>query len=246
MNPKPFRIIPCAEWKALAPKSYISHAGKPSRIIFHHTAGHHPELDGKQDTVSYEESCAYARSIQNYHMGHNGWNDSGHNFLVTRGGFILEGRHGSLSAVQSGKMVVSAHCPGQNDQPGVEHEHLGSEPMTPIQYQAALWLATWICRHCAVDPKQIKGHRDYFATSCPGSLYALLPKLRKDVAVALKPPKSLPKPKPPPGYWQVTKTFYDGNTKTEKTSALRLWALRQGNLIKKGVRDVRAHWIETG
>jgi hypothetical protein len=73
-----------------------------------------------------------------------------------------------------------------------------------------------------------------------------LPKLRKDVAVALKPPKSLPKPKPPPGYWQVTKTFYDGNTKTEKTSALRLWALRQGNLIKKGVRDVRAHWIETG
>jgi N-acetylmuramoyl-L-alanine amidase len=63
------------------------------------------------------------------------------------------------------------------------------------------------------------------------------------------PPK--PKPKPPPkpklsGYWLVTKTYYDGHTVTAKTGALRLWTLKQGNLAKKGIRDVRAHWVETG
>lgn len=244
MNPKPFRIIPCAEWKALPPKGAIQQvSAKPVRMIFHHTAGHHPELDGKQNTVSYQESCAYARSIQNYHMGHNGWLDSGHNFLVTRGGYILEGRHGSIAAVQKGKMVVSAHCPGQNDQPGVEHEHLGTEAMTPIQYEAAVWLAAWIARSCAFDPKRIAGHRDYFSTSCPGSLYSLLPKFRQDVAKALKP---APQPKLG-GYWQVTRTFHDGHqAPAEKTRSILLWATTHPLQKQKGVRHVDFHWIETG
>ena len=108
MNPKPFRVIPCSEWGAQQPKSAIQGAGKPSRIIFHHTAGHHPELDKVPATESYEESVAYAKAIQQSHF-RNGWADSGHNFLVTRAGYIFEGRHGSLAAVKAGKMVVSAH-----------------------------------------------------------------------------------------------------------------------------------------
>ena len=191
MNPKPFRIIPCGEWRAAPPKSAIQIvSAKPVRAIFHHTAGHHAELDGKFATVNYAESIAYAKSIQAFHMKGNGWVDSGHNFLVTRGGYILEGRHRSIAQVQRGQMVVSAHCPGQNEQPGVEHEHIDPEPMTAIQYEAAVWLYAWICRSCKIDPKQIKGHRDYFATACPGSLYSKLPQLRKDVAKALAPPSS--------------------------------------------------------
>jgi hypothetical protein len=65
----------------------------------------------------------------------------------------------------------------------------------------------------------------------------------------LKATQRLPKPKPPPkkigGYWLITHSFYDGHSVTTKTGALRLWVLRQGNLQKKGVRDVRAHWVET-
>lgn len=240
MDPKPFRIIPCAEWHAKPPKGYIAHAGKPNKIIFHHTAGHVPN---KAAGETYAEACAYALSIQNYHMSGNGWNDSGHNFLVTRGGFILEGRHGSISAVQGGKMVVSAHCPTQNTQPGIEHEHLGAESMTAIQYQASVWLHAWTCKHTGIKPANIKGHKDYYSTSCPGNLYSLLPKLRQDVASELKPSK--PPPKKLSGHWQVTKTFHDGQKKTEDVGALRVWVLRQGNLAKKGVRDVKAHWVET-
>ena len=246
MEPRPFRIIPCSEWKARQPKGAIARTGKPDKAIFHHTAGHVPNSAPGE---TYAEACAYARSIQNYHMDSNGWNDSGHNFLVTRGGYILEGRHGSLAAVKGGKMVVSAHCPGQNSEPGVEVEHTGSEKMTAIQHDAAVWLFAWICEHCKIDAKRIYGHRDFFATACPGALYGQLPNFRNDVADALKPEPPTPKPKPPPklgGHWLISKTFYDGHEVTEKANNLRLWTIRQGDLHKKGVRDVKAHWVETG
>ena len=60
-------------------------------------------------------------------MESNGWNDSGHNFLACRNGLILVGRHMSLPAIRQDRMVVSAHCPGHNEQPGIEHEHEGDE-----------------------------------------------------------------------------------------------------------------------
>jgi hypothetical protein len=44
---------------------------------------------------------------------------TGQNVLVTRSGHILEGRRGSLAAINSGSMVVSAHCVGHNEQSGI-------------------------------------------------------------------------------------------------------------------------------
>jgi len=41
------RIITCEEWGAVPPNGSIVSAGRPTKIIFHHTAGHHPELDHK-------------------------------------------------------------------------------------------------------------------------------------------------------------------------------------------------------
>lgn len=182
--PLPFRIIPCAEWGAARPKGAISQVGKPGRTIFHHTASHARKLSAGE---TFEEACAYARAIQQAHF-RNGWIDSGHNFLVTRSGYILEGRHRSLTAVRAGKMVVSAHCPGQNDQPGVEHEQVDPEKLTPIQREASIWLHAWICEKCDVLPRAAaQPHKRYSATACPGSLTAMLPAFRKDVAAALRP-----------------------------------------------------------
>ncbi|WP_425484921.1 hypothetical protein [Amycolatopsis anabasis] len=37
-----------------------------------------------------------------------------------------------------------------------------------------------------IKPAEIKGHRDYFDTDCPGDkLYAKLPELRRAVTIAL-------------------------------------------------------------
>lgn len=186
---KPPTLFRCADWGARPPKQPIVQAGKPSRIIFHHTAGHAPNL-APGDTI--EEAKAYARTIQNYHMDGQGWNDSGHNFLVTRGGFILEGRHGSVDAVAAGRMVVSAHCPGQNDQPGVEHEHVDEAAMTDAQFRASVRLHTWVCRSTGISPAAIYPHRRFFATSCPGALESELVRLRKAVAANLDVHPDLP------------------------------------------------------
>lgn len=190
-SPIPFRVIPCSEWKAVAPKGAIVGIGRPERSIFHHTAGHVPHLSAGE---TYAEACAYARAIQRAHMAPGGLGaphggiDSGHNYLITRGGFILEGRHGSHAALRAGRMVASAHCPNQNDQPGIEHEHNGTEGMTAIQRQASVWLHADICRWTHMSPVTImQPHRRYFATSCPGSLERVIPNLRAAVVAELRP-----------------------------------------------------------
>jgi hypothetical protein len=218
MNPKPFRVIPCTEWGAHAPRAPIQLVNrKPVRALFHHTAGHHAELDGDHSTESYRESVGYAKAIQNYHMNGNGWNDSGHNFLVTRSGYIFEGRHRSLEMVARGKMVVSAHCPGQNEQPGVEIEHNGSEPMTAIQNEAAVWLFAWLCQVGGFPASSIAGHRDFYATACPGALYPGLPQFRNAVGRALAPPSA-----PPTHVYKTTITDSAGKLTVWRHKSIRL------------------------
>jgi hypothetical protein len=115
--------------------------------------------------------------------------------------------------VQKGKMVASAHCPNENDQPGVEIEHNGNEAMTPIQREAAVWLFAWICKCGVIPATHIYGHRDFYATSCPGVLYARLPQFRVDVAAALKPPEP---PKPTTKHYEIHLTNEKGHMDTLK------------------------------
>jgi hypothetical protein len=180
-----FRIVPCKEWGAVAPTGRIKRVGRPNKIIFHHTFGHHPELDHKPGE-SLQEAMAYARSIQHDHMHRSPpFIDSGHNFLVTRAGHILEGRHGSLAAIKAGVMVDSAHCIGQNTQPGIEHEHRKEAAMTPIQREASLFLHELICRKTGIKPTAIHGHGEFFNTACPAELKKGLAQFRKDLAKRL-------------------------------------------------------------
>lgn len=166
-------IITCAGWGAKPPRMRPALVGRPQRAIVHHTAGHHHEIAQPRDE-SREEAIRYARDIQAFHMGpERGWIDTGQNFLICRNGLILEGRHGSLAAVQHGLMVVSAHCPGQNDQPGVEHEHVTGEKMTDAQAEASVHLFAWLCDR--TGPKGIRatalyGHGTFYSTACPDTI----------------------------------------------------------------------------
>lgn len=173
-----FRIITCPEWKAVEPRNGLDSivwTDRPAaRIIFHHTAGHHREIDTPLGQ-SVLESIFYARDIQAFHMRPEprgrGWNDSGHNFLVCRNGVILQGRWRTVSAIQQRKMVVSAHCPGQNDQIGIEHEHKNLEEMTKIQKEASAWLQAWIAqRYGRVNALPVDPHSKHYNTSCPVNL----------------------------------------------------------------------------
>jgi len=180
---KPFLglIILTSEWGAARPTGAISRVGKPNEIIFHHTAGHHPELDQTAGD-NRAEAIAYARAIQNDHMHRQPpFVDSGHNFLVTRSGHVLEGRHGSVAAIMDGVMVQSAHCVGHNQQPGIEHEHIGGEAMAPAQREASLLLHEFICRNTGIDPHSIHRHGEFNNTECPGALRAGLVQFRQDL-----------------------------------------------------------------
>jgi hypothetical protein len=170
-------IITCPQWGARQPKSPIQTVGAAVRIIIHHTAGHHREIS-VPGNESRDEAIRYARDIQNFHMDTNGWIDSGHNFLVCRNGMILQGRWLTVSAIEAGHMVDSAHCPGQNHQVGIEHEHLGSEPMTDAQRTSSARLIAWISgQYGHTEPLPLAPHKQFFATACPANLQADIPRL---------------------------------------------------------------------
>jgi hypothetical protein len=172
------KIYSVFDWGAAPPKQgreNIELVPMAKRIIFHHTAGHHAEISDPL-TQSLEESFRYARGIQAFHMrpvnrGGRGWLDSGHNFLVCRNGAILQGRHLTLSAIRAQMMVRSAHCPGQNDQIGIEHEHAGDEAMTVRQREASARLMFWIAKQYGKQkPLPVFPHSRYYATECPANL----------------------------------------------------------------------------
>ncbi|GLZ75817.1 hypothetical protein Afil01_06240 [Actinorhabdospora filicis] len=173
-------IASCTTWGARAVGGLNEIATRPNKILVHHTD------TPNQTDVSKDAAYRLARSIQNYHMDHNGWSDTGQHFTNSRGGYVMEGRHTSLAHLTSGSgMVVGAHCPGQNNQAiGIENEgtYMTAEPPA-AQWNRLIDLCAYICQQYAIAPTQIFGHRDYLATDCPGDvLYAKLPALRQAVA----------------------------------------------------------------
>jgi hypothetical protein len=167
---RPPDLLTTDAWGAKPPAGRIHACGRPSAIIFHHTAGHHAEIRNPANE-SADEFIRYAREIQAFHMGPGrGWLDSGHNYLVGRNGMIAVGRHFSFTANRAGRHVVSAHCPGKNTQIGIEHEHLHEQEMSPEQMHASARLHAWLMSRCNFGVTEVFPHGMFFPTSCPGEL----------------------------------------------------------------------------
>jgi hypothetical protein len=167
---RPPRIITTDEWGARRPRGRIRTVRRPHRILFHHTAGHHRDIVNPINE-SIAELKRYARDIQAFHMGPSrGWLDSGHNYLVGRNGYVCVGRHHSFTANRAGVHVLSAHCPGQNDQIGIEHENLHEQEMTVEQFEASARLHAWLMSRCGIRVSEVYPHRRFFPTSCPEHL----------------------------------------------------------------------------
>ena len=134
-------------------------------------------------SATLEGAKAYARAIQNDHMHRNPpFSDSGHNFLATRSGTSWRGpATAPLAAIRDGAMVSSAHCVGQNGNPGIEHEHVTESGMTPAQREASLELHAFICRRTGVSPDQVLPHRQFNNTECPGELKLSLQEFRAEL-----------------------------------------------------------------
>ena len=176
-------IANCVTWGARPPSSALTIVNhKPNKIIIHHTAF--------PITTDYSLAYAYqnSRDIQNLHMDKNGWSDSGQHFTNSQGGYLTEGRNGSLYHLLHGQtMVQGAHCVGQNDQAiGIENDgiFLTVQP-TVAQWNSLVAFCTFTCQQYAIPPTEIYGHKDFNSTQCPGLLHDRLPELRSTVAANL-------------------------------------------------------------
>ncbi|MFB7606785.1 peptidoglycan recognition protein family protein [Streptomyces gardneri] len=177
-------IADCAVWGARPPGGPLTILPTPPvKIIVHHTAT--PNVTDH----SREQAFRLARSMQNWAMEGRSWTDTGQHFSISRGAYVVEGRHGSLAELRRGtRTVESAHCTGQNAVAiGIENEgtYTSVDPRG-AQYAALVDLCAHICRQYGLRAYQIYGHRDFNATDCPGDrLYVLLPQLRRDVAARI-------------------------------------------------------------
>ena len=173
-------IVDCAAWGA-RPNSRVVNVvtRRPVKILVHHTAT--PNVDD----LSRRAADDLARGIQNFHMDRRGWLDSGQHFTISRGGFVLEGRHRSLEALRSGrKQVEGAHCTGQNlVSIGIENEGTYTDTgPTGVLWDRLREMCAHVCSQYGIAPTEIYGHRDFKDTLCPGDvLYGMLPRLRGEV-----------------------------------------------------------------
>jgi len=177
-------IYSCGMWGARGPSDPVVEVDqRPSKILIHHTA------TANRDNVTPPDLGVLARAIQNFHMDTEGWIDSGHQFLVNRGGLIAEGRHRSLETLRRGKSFIEgSQCTDYNDVSiGIENEGTYTEVDPPAPQLVSLRaLCAHACLQYRVDPRELYGHRDFRDTACPGDrLYAILPALRAQVAQLL-------------------------------------------------------------
>lgn len=178
-------IISCADWDARpVPDSNLTILqGTTRKIVVHH-------MDFPNVT-DYSKAHAeqLARDCQNLHMDVNGWADTGQHFTVSRGGYVLEGRHESLPSLELGtQQVQGAHCVGENTQSiGIETEGTYVTETPPsMQWNSVVQLCVTICRQYDIHAYNIFGHGDWNSTDCPGiAYYREFPRLRRQVAAEL-------------------------------------------------------------
>ncbi|GAB2874700.1 peptidoglycan recognition protein family protein [Streptomyces mayteni] len=162
-------------------------------LFVHHTAG--------GNDYACSDSPALIRGIYRYHVESQGWRDIGYNFLVDRCGTIYEGRAGGVA-----EPVQGAHTLGFNhNSSGVAllGSHSDTAPSSQARDALARLTAWKLGLHdgdptgtsnrestggkwpagTIVELDNVSGHRDAYATDCPGDqLYDQLPTLRTTAA----------------------------------------------------------------
>jgi hypothetical protein len=181
--PKP-DIFSCDDWGARpANGTPVKVNNGTNKIIVHHTA--FPNTTDHSKDYAFQNS----RDIQDLHMDQNGWMDTGQHFTNSQGGFITEGRHGSLDALlDGGYQIEGAHCVGQNDQAiGIENDgtFLDSDQPSQEQWNSLINFCAFICQQYKLASSEIYGHMDFNSTQCPGNIHDRLPELRDAVQKVL-------------------------------------------------------------
>jgi hypothetical protein len=195
IGPRP-RIVTRRGWGAnekLREKRFV-YTKKVKAAFVHHTAS--------GNGYPCAQASSVIRGIYRYHVKSMGWRDIGYNFLVDKCGNIYEGRAGGVA-----KPVLGAHTLGFNTN-SMGIAVLGSFDFTKpskATVKGIARLTAWKLGLYGANPRGktylksgggnlyrkgnnvrlnvISGHRDGFATACPGGkLYRKLGKARTTAA----------------------------------------------------------------
>ncbi|GGZ13043.1 hypothetical protein GCM10010343_44850 [Streptomyces avidinii] len=187
IGPRP-RIVTRKGWGAdeKLRESGFGYTSTVKAAFVHHSAS--------GNNYACKEAPAVLRSLYRYHVVSNGWRDFGYNFAVDKCGTVYEGRAGGVS-----KAVLGAHTMGFNtNSMGVVVLGTFTSSAPPaVAVDAVARLTAWKLGLFGRDPRAkttltsgggnrypkgrnvsmnvISGHRDGFATQCPGTkLYGKL------------------------------------------------------------------------
>ncbi|WP_407838917.1 peptidoglycan recognition protein [Streptomyces sp. DSM 116496] len=191
IGPRP-KIVTRLGWGAdesLREKGFV-YTNRVKAAFVHHTAS--------GNNYACKDAPAVLRSLYRYHVVSSGWRDIGYNFAVDKCGTVYEGRAGGVA-----KAVLGAHTMGFNtDSMGVAVIGTFASTAPPkAAVDAVARLTAWKLGLFGADPRAkttlksgggnlyakgsnvklnvISGHRDGFATECPGRhLYSQLPPTR--------------------------------------------------------------------
>jgi len=184
------------------PRDYVP----TKKVVIHHTA-----TGIGYSTVA--QAQADVRAVYTYHTVTQGWGDIGYCWLVDKFGNSYEGRRGRDGPGYDGpggrelvsEGVVGGHASSYNHgSSGIAmlgtYDSVGPGSAALAKLRDVL---AWECSRHGVNPQaspdflkandtwhrglpNIVGHRDTFATACPGTaMYALIPGLRSDTAARL-------------------------------------------------------------
>ncbi|MET8681250.1 N-acetylmuramoyl-L-alanine amidase [Streptomyces sp. NPDC004647] len=195
IGPRP-RIITRAGWGAdekLRERDFAYSTTVKAAFIHHSATG---------NNYTCAEVPSLLRGIYRYHVESSGWRDFGYNFAIDKCGTIYEGRAGGVA-----RPVMGAHTLGFNSNTmgiAVLGTYTSSNPPAAA-VNAVAQLTAWKLGLFGGDPRGktwltsaggdkfkkgtvakfnvISGHRDGFATECPGSrLYSKLGTARNTAA----------------------------------------------------------------
>jgi hypothetical protein len=147
------RIYSRADWGARAPKCSSS-SMNPVRATIHHTA------TPTNDSLTPQQRL---RQIQNYQMDTRGWCDIGYNYLISRDGRVWRAR---------GPTTVGAHV-ANNNTGNIGISVIGTHTSTKATATQLCSAAKLLRRlkeafGISLARTNIKGHRQYGGTVCPG------------------------------------------------------------------------------
>lgn len=156
------QFVARAEWGARKPDNGHTRVASNSGVKIHYL--------GSPYTAGDHSTCAgYMRRVQRDHMDGNGWADFAYNLAVCEHGYVFEGRGANAQNAANGNTTLNRNHFAVLAFVGSS----GHTAPTPAQVNGIKEAIGYLRQHGA--GREIRGHRDGYATSCPGGpLYALV------------------------------------------------------------------------